>query len=155
MTEIKLDIWELAWRVLTAIFIPFGVFLFNEWRKITKELILLREYENRIPPNLNSRVTELEIKIELFWQGITKKAGDYLHSPDNHHGLDRLIELNSQNMLTKDEAMEFRRLLELYEIKEQKDRLRKYFASVCQLGLLMRHCTSTEIANIRKKPTNT
>jgi hypothetical protein len=41
---------------------------------------------------LSARVVAVETKIEVFWKGVSYSAAEALHSPDDHLGIDKLID---------------------------------------------------------------
>lgn len=94
--------------------------------------------------DLGNRVIALETKMDVFWHRVSEKAGSFLHSPNNHHGMDWFIERNQHGMLTAEELAEFRRLLEINANKAENDKLQRYFCSVLKLALDMRFSEPTK-----------
>ena len=42
--------------------------------------------------NLKLNQVKMNVALEMWFDGIGKKAAKLLHSPDNHHGLDPLLD---------------------------------------------------------------
>jgi hypothetical protein len=71
---------------------------------------------------LSERIAKMETKIEPIWQFVTQAAIEKLHSPNDEHGLDRLLEKFHAHTISLREAIELRDLLQgkLDEIPSSK-----------------------------------
>jgi hypothetical protein len=61
---------------------------------------------------LFERIKCMETKIEPIWQFVTQSAIEKLHSHNDEHGLDRLLEKFNDHIISLREAIELRRLLQ-------------------------------------------
>jgi hypothetical protein len=71
---------------------------------------------------LFERIKCMETKIEPIWAFVTQSAIEKLHSHDDEHGLDRLLEKFNDHTISLREAIELRKLLQekLDEIPPKK-----------------------------------